>query len=247
MKNCIILFCFLTSCITDDKNPSIELKEDSITQKNIIIKNCFDRVFLSEKKANLDTLTLQNEFKSSSANEIKVSYPENAEIVINNSSRLKTKLIYYQSKSNWDVENMNSWSYNSLPISNELIFKNGEGRKQIIMIRNDSIIKLKNTDCFSENPNSIYYRSFHFPGRDSIAQFKSVVGTLTIKKMENICADTDFTKIEIKASDGGEIIFNQTRNLFIAEFDADKDERKEVYLISHQSCSGRIEIIKIYK
>ena len=39
MKNYIILFCFLTSCITDDKNPSIELKEDSITQKNIIIKN----------------------------------------------------------------------------------------------------------------------------------------------------------------------------------------------------------------
>tara|TARA_B100001094_G_scaffold318503_1_gene362177 strand:- start:162 stop:509 length:348 start_codon:yes stop_codon:yes gene_type:complete len=115
------------------------------------------------------------------------------------------------------------------------------------MIRNDSIIKLKNTDCVNNNPESIYYRSFHFPNRDSIFQFKCALGTLTMKKMDNICADTDLTKVEIKTSESGEIIFNQTRNLFIAEFDADKDKRKEVYLISHQSCAGRIEIIKIYE
>jgi hypothetical protein len=267
MKNCIILFCFLTSCITDDKNPSIELKEDSITQKNIIIKNCFDRVLVSEEKVNPDTITLQKEFeKVFDANgrfwgirktfEKSNSHIENPEIVIDNTSRLKTKLIYYQAEikrgvdykiGQYRLENMNSWSYNSLPISNELVFKNGEGEKQIIMIRNDSIIKLKNTDCVNNNPESIYYRSFHFPNRDSISQFKSDLGTLTMKKMDNICADTDLTKVEIKTTESGEIIFNQTRNLFIAEFDADKDERKEVYLISHQSCSGRIEIIKIYE
>ena len=266
--------------MTNDENPSIELKEDSITSKKIIVKDCFDRVFVSEEKPNPDTINLQKEFEYNSADGIKVgyaekvfdakgrfwgirktfeksnSYIENPEIVIDNTSRLKTKLIYYQAKikrgvdykiGQYRLENMNSWSYNSLPISNELVFKNGEGEKQIIMIRNDSIIKLKNTDCVNNNPESIYYRSFHFPNRDSIFQFKSALGTLTMKKMDNICADTDLTKVEIKTSESGEIIFNQTRNLFIAEFDADKDKRKEVYLISHQSCAGRIEIIKIYK
>lgn len=266
--------------MTNDKNPSIKLEEDSITNKKIIIKDCFDRVFVSDEKANPDTINIQKEFEYDSADGIKLgyaekvfdakgrfwgirktfeksnSYIENPEIVIDNTSRLKTKVIYYQTESKHGIDykiggyrlkNMNSWSYNTLPISNELVFRNGEGEKQIIMIRNDSIIKLKNTDCFNKNPKSISYRSFRFRSMDSISQFKSDLGTLTMKKINNICADTDLTKVEIKTSEGGEIIFNQTRNIFIAEFDADKDKRKEVYLISYQSCAGRIEIIKIYK
>lgn len=268
MKNHIILFCILTSCAPNDNNPSNELKGESITNKKIIDKDCFDRVFVSEEKANPDTITLQKEYeKVFDANgrfwgvrktfEKSNSYIENPEIIIDNKSSLKTKLIYYQAKSKhgidykikkYGLKNMNSWSYNSLPTSNELVFKNGEGREQIIMIRNDSIIKLNNTDCFNKNPQSIGYRSFQFQSwKDTVSQFKSSIGTLTIKKMDNICGDTELTKVEIKTSEGGEIIFNQTRNLFIAEFDADKDNLKEVYLISHQSCLGRIEIIKIHK
>ena len=76
MKNYIILFCILTSCMTNDENPSIELKEDSITSKKIIVKDCFDRVFVSEEKPNPDTINLQKEFEYNSADGIKVGYAE---------------------------------------------------------------------------------------------------------------------------------------------------------------------------
>lgn len=237
---------------------------------------CIDYVFESELKPNPDSIPTEKEYTYESSIGKGVAYEKrifddknrfwgikrfystegayytDPYIVIDNFSSLKTKVIYYQdnnfkSSGQYNRSHSNkldSWSFEAVN-SDKLIFKTYHA--QYIQIRNDSVLKINKSCIATDKPNNNTYNHIKLTNGDDKDTMICEIGSVYLSTYDNLCTDTDIKKVKIITQNKEKIIIHNTRNLFIAEHDADGDKIKEIYIISHHSCSGRVEIIKIYE